>query len=283
VALTHTGGVISAQYNGLNYPVTTVEYLVVAGGGGGAYGGNPGGGGGAGGLLTATGYAVTIGSTITITVGAGGPGFWAGVAYNGSNSVFGNITALGGGVGNGALTGGSGGGGLYNTNGSSGTPGQGNNGGNGSSTNPNYGGGGGGGAGSAGLNAASPIWAGDGGAGLVSSITGSPVQYAGGGGGGGYNAARASLGGGGGGGNGINLSNTYQPGYSGVANTGGGGGGIGAGGGTTPTGGAGGSGIVVIRYPAYQVQATSTTGSPTTYIAGPYRVYIFYASGTITF
>jgi hypothetical protein len=31
------------------------------------------------------------------------------------------------------------------------------------------------------------------------------------------------------------------------------------------------------------VQATSTTGSPTTYIAGPYRVYVFYASGTITF
>jgi hypothetical protein len=29
--------------------------------------------------------------------------------------------------------------------------------------------------------------------------------------------------------------------------------------------------------------AASTTGSPTTYIAGPYRIYIFYASGTITF
>jgi hypothetical protein len=67
-----------------------------------------------------------------------------------------------------------------------------------------------------------------------------------------------------------------------LANTGGGGGGGGwiSGG---DSGGAGGSGIVVIRYPAYQAPATSTTGSPTTYIAGPYRVYMFYASGTITF
>ena len=48
MSLTHIGGVISAQYNGLNYPVTTVEYLVVAGGGSG--GGYWAGGGGAGGL-----------------------------------------------------------------------------------------------------------------------------------------------------------------------------------------------------------------------------------------
>ena len=38
MSLTHIGGVISAQYNGLNYPVTTVEYLVVAGGGNGVGG-----------------------------------------------------------------------------------------------------------------------------------------------------------------------------------------------------------------------------------------------------
>ena len=51
--LNFPGGSQGAQYNGLNYPVQTVEYLVVAGGGG---GGNPNnaGGGGAGGLLTAT-------------------------------------------------------------------------------------------------------------------------------------------------------------------------------------------------------------------------------------
>jgi hypothetical protein len=67
-----------------------------------------------------------------------------------------------------------------------------------------------------------------------------------------------------------------------VPNTGGGagGGGYGAAGSQSPNGG---SGIVVIRYPSYLSQATSTTGSPTTYIAGPYRVYVFYASGTITF
>jgi hypothetical protein len=40
---------------------------------------------------------------------------------------------------------------------------------------------------------------------------------------------------------------------------------------------------VVIRYPSYLSQATSTTGSPTYYQAGGYNVYIFYASGTITF
>ena len=67
-----TGGILSSSLTGLNYPVTTVEYLVVAGGGGGGtpgYNANTGGGGGAGGFLTATGYAITLGSTITVTVG----------------------------------------------------------------------------------------------------------------------------------------------------------------------------------------------------------------------
>jgi hypothetical protein len=48
-------------------------------------------------------------------------------------------------------------------------------------------------------------------------------------------------------------------------------------------GAGGGSGIVVIRYPSYLSQATSTTGSPTYYQALGYNVYVFYASGTITF
>ena len=43
----YTGGILSAALTGLNYPVTTVEYLVVAGGGAG--GSSKGGGGGAGG------------------------------------------------------------------------------------------------------------------------------------------------------------------------------------------------------------------------------------------
>jgi hypothetical protein len=73
---------------------------------------------------------------------------------------------------------------------------------------------------------------------------------------------------------------------NGLANTGGGGGGCGGGDGATSAtsyGAAGGSGIVVLRYPAYLSPAASTTGNPTTYIAGAWRVYIFNASGTITF
>jgi hypothetical protein len=87
MSLTKVGGILSASLTGINYPVTSVEYLVVAGGGGG--GSDGGAGGGAGGLLTATGLAVTIGSSITVTVGAGGVGGTGnGSGVNGSNSVF---------------------------------------------------------------------------------------------------------------------------------------------------------------------------------------------------
>jgi hypothetical protein len=48
-------------------------------------------------------------------------------------------------------------------------------------------------------------------------------------------------------------------------------------------GGAGGSGIVIIRYPSYLAPATSTTGSPETYVTGAWRVYKWVTSGTITF
>jgi hypothetical protein len=69
-----------------------------------------------------------------------------------------------------------------------------------------------------------------------------------------------------------------------LANTGGGGG---AGAFISVTvsqpGAAGGSGIVVIRYPSYLTQATSTTGSPTYYQSVGYNVYVFNSSGTITF
>jgi hypothetical protein len=71
---------------------------------------------------------------------------------------------------------------------------------------------------------------------------------------------------------------------SGFPNTGGGGGGGVANSTTTGVAAApGGSGIVVIRYPSYLAPAKSTTGGPQTYIAGAWRVYVFTASGTITF
>jgi hypothetical protein len=46
--------------------------------------------------------------------------------------------------------------------------------------------------------------------------------------------------------------------------------------------GAGGSGIVVIRYPAYLAPAPTAVGA-NTYISGPYRVYVWVSSGSITF
>ena len=79
---------------------------------------------------------------------------------------------------------------------------------------------------------------------------------------------------------------TYAPTFVESLDVAGGGGGSG---GSRDTGanavssGAGGSGIVVIRYPSYLAPATATTGSPDTYIAGAWRVYVFTANGTITF
>ena len=68
----------------------------------------------------------------------------------------------------------------------------------------------------------------------------------------------------------------------GLPNTGGGGGG-GNGYNGYNNAATGGSGIVVIRYPSYQSAAKVTTGGPKTYVSGPWRVYVFTASGTITF
>jgi hypothetical protein len=153
----------------------------------------------------------------------------------------------------------------------------GNNGGNGGYIAPSYMGGGGGGAGSVGLNLASGQ-AGCGGTGIASSISGAQVFYAGGGGA----STSASVTGNGlgaaGGGNGA-CSNNIQA-TAGLNNTGSGGG---AGQGPNTPAGNGGSGIVILRYPSYLAPATSTTGSPETYIAGAWRVYKFIASGTITF
>ncbi len=235
-----------------------VSYLVVAGGGGGGRTSNTtrnrsSGGGGAGGMRTGS-LAVSPAS-YTITIGSGGAGSTDvnSKGANGSNSIFGSVTATSGGGGGsstveeGAAGGsGGGGGGGGGDVGGAGTSGQGNNGGAGCSAcaSSTEGGGGGGGAGAVG-GAGTSIAGGNGGAGSASSISGSSVTYAGGGGGGTYGSSGAGSGGAGGGGAGGNPNNN---GTDGTVNTGGGGGGSGGSNGASGNGGAGGSGIVIISY-----------------------------------
>lgn len=222
--------------------VNEIEVLVVAGGGGGgAVNGYTLGGGGAGGLIYNSKFAVVPGTSYTVTVGQGGA-----INTNGSNSVFGSLTAIGGGAGSigtaGGSNGGSGGGGGNGAGaGGSGTAGQGFAGGRGEGSDPR--GGGGGGAGGPGSNSPGNNWGGGGGPGLNFSITGTPTWYAGGGGGGsGSNVgSKGGMGGIGGGGKGESADSGDAT--SGTASTGGGGGGA-----FQLGGGSGGSGVVVIRY-----------------------------------
>ncbi|GEM_PF-1427023 len=257
----------------------TVRALVVGGGGSG--GGSTAGGGGAGGLVYNAAYAVTA-QAYTVTVGNGGAQAGSATAgVTGQNSVFGSITAYGGGgggytnasAGGPGLHGGSGGGGaVYSIYGpyaaGTGTAGQGNNG--GTWGTDNYPGGGGGGAGGTG-GAPTGSQSGNGGTGIVNPIAGSTVgqningaYYLAGGGGGGSGSAGGNGGNGGGGGG---TSSGYA-GTAGTANTGGGGGGgylycCGL-------GGAGGSGVVVIAYPiVYTIRDRSGSGNTGTAIGGP--------------
>ena len=233
-----------------------VEYLDVAGGGsGGAEAG-----GGAGGLLQGI-VPITTGSPITVTIGGGGA-----PVTSGQNSVFGSITAIGGGRGAGGGvaggTGGSGGGASSNYislgggSGGQGIVGQGNAGGYGSNAVFNTTGGGGG-AGTIGIDAKSAS-AGAGGAGIASTINGTVTTYAGGGGGGAYTALAGIGGVGGGGTGGTGAGN----GTNGSANTGGGGGGAWA------TGGTGGSGIAIISYSDTYNAPTTLTGTYTASTSG---------------
>jgi hypothetical protein len=236
-----------------------VDYLVVAGGGG-AYVG----GGGGGGLLQGN-IPVSVGSAITVTVGAGG----ANNTSPGGNSVFGVITALGGGASAASsFSGGSGAGGNHATTltGGQGTFGQGNAGGNNTSGTTH--GAGGGGAGTPGLNS-NASGGGNGGAGIASDISGTRRTYSGGGGGSG--SGTQGLGGAGGGGTAYSDA-TGGP-NSGTANTGGG-----CGGTYAVAGGAGGSGIVILSYPDIYAAAASTTGSPTVSTSGSGSI-IFDGSG----
>lgn len=266
-------------------PQATVQALVVAGGGGGGGGNNAGGGGGAGGLIYNSSYVVAAGP-VTVTVESGGTGgtMNADTATNGGNSVFGSLTAVGGGRGAYAspsnpagFVGGSGGGGGAYISGSPlgglGISGQGNSGGNGYvlGTYTYTTSGGGGGAGGVGGNGAAI--AGVGGVGVQYSISGTATYYAGGGGGGSWNGyGTSNVGGLGGGGNGGQSSSAT----AGTANTGGGGGGAGY---PATTAGNGGSGVVIISYPTGSLSAS---GGNSIYASGLNTVHVFTGGGTFT-
>jgi len=218
-------------------------------------------------------YPITVGGGGAATPVPAAPGpSPANVGNPGNQSIFSTITSTGGGGGGGhnncgplystGRPGGSGGGARSSNpfaQGGSGntppvSPPQGNNGGTGNPQ-PDLGGGGSGGGGAvcAGqpnqINPGSGVRdsGGNGGAGVTSCITASPVGY-GGGGGGGAGGSPGALGGIGtqGGGSGSNSPGTPGTGCgtAGTANTGGGGGG----GHDNVKGQGGGSGIVIIRY-----------------------------------
>ena len=249
--------------------ISSAEALIVAGGGGGGM--DMGGGGGGGGVIAGT-YSFG-GTTINVTVGAGGSGAPAGGtngqnsghnfninASSGANSTLqyegGTLTAVGGGYGGTSYwtsplggqggSGGSGGGAAgYNAGTSgkngSGTAGQGNAGASGSGHHVS---GGGGGAGAPG-NTARSNGGSSGGAGVENCILGSCYYWGGGGGGAGftYTGGNGGIGGGGGGAVG---TTTGGAGYN--NGSAGGGGGTGGwaqtpgGNGGTNTGGGGGGG-----------------------------------------
>ena len=253
-------------------PQTGMAKILVVGGGGGG-GGRSGAGGGGGGVVYVESYPVVAGQTYEVQVGSGGAG-GSGITGSGkntkggsdddpgkagSNSVFQDLIALGGGGGGsswheGGYPGGSGGGGKYGhvggaalqsaQSGLSGEYGHGFAGGSGTSGSWNAGGGGG--AGSVGVSGTSSV-CGNGGDGFTSDITGETVTYGGGGGGGSHNPACSSGGEGGAGGGGKNgMPGAKDSGENGIDGLGGGGGG----GSTTShhggNGGTGGSGAVAI-------------------------------------
>ena len=207
--------------------ITVVSYLVVGGGGGAGNGYDNGGGGGAGGGMVRSGVAYVVpGTSYTITVGAGGAG-GANIRSDrpgaaGTGSMFGSITALGGGGGKGSRTIPYTGAGVQQVLDPPAAP----TGGSGSGS--GAGGKGGGGSGGNG-SANSGSTGGSGGIGLSSAITGSSVTY--GAGGSGANSGSSN--------GGTNL---------GASNSGTGGNGGGAGSGASVGGGNGQAGIVVLTY-----------------------------------
>lgn len=242
----------------INSGYGTVDYLIIAGGGagGGVSATTPaGGGGGAGGVIQ--GSVNLNAGTYSIVIGSGGSKSTT-TPSNGSDSIFNNLTAIGGGRGGswggvGQLPGGSSGGQAYTHTLASPVPGQGYSGGyaagTGNGSEP-YTAGGGGGAGGPGGNAGAS--GGNGGNGITTTITGTSVNYAAGGSGGGTSRS---------GGNntagtvmqnsgaGIGGNSSVLSGSDASSNSGSGGGGVGGHpSAQTANGGNGGSGIVILKY-----------------------------------
>lgn len=236
-----------------------LDVFLVGGGGGGGF--NGGGGGGGGRIVRSSGYTVTPGSTVSVTIGNGGGGGTSGSTTGGTgqSTVFGALTATGGNGGTGA--GGTGGTSSINayssiTNTTGGAGGSGGGGGGASPAgNGNAQSAGGGGANGYFFN--NTWWAGGGGGGCPTFTQSTPRPF---------NGAPGGVGGGGAGG-GDDNSGTGVAGSAGTANTGGGGGGGAAAGtsvrqtaGSFPSytfsytpkgggnGGAGGSGYAFVTY-----------------------------------
>ena len=245
----------AVQVSTVKRNLAMTDYLVVGGGGGG--GNAMGGGGGGGGVTNATGIARALlseGDTFTVSVGAGGAGA-SGYNSKGANGkatsfTFADISvSVAGGGGGGSwfntagADGASGGGGTQSSAGGAGIDGIGYAGATGVAS--SRAGGGGGGAGHEGYQYTdSPARAGNGGEGIVSSITGEAVYY-GGGGGGGADSCDPGLGGLGGGGDGKKKA-VGQPGADGFGGGGGGGSWLGVNTDSRNCGGKGGSGTVIL-------------------------------------
>ena len=233
-----------------------VDALIVAGGGGGGSGNPDRGGGGAGGVILRQGYYLDT-QSYSVTLGDGAEGGNNNNPNNGGDSVFGSLTALGGGSadgfgdGNSGGSGGAGGGGGAGgaaTQPSSSLTGFGNSGGSGSrelNDDGSNAAGGGGGAGGPGQDGSSDNGsdgpAGNGGPGIY---IGNLFPSAGvngfiaGGGGGSSSSGPNGFGGVGGGTDGAGRGTADDA----PSNTGSGAGGA-------ENGGRGGSGIVIVRYP----------------------------------
>lgn len=268
-----------------NNMALAAKVFVVAGGGAGGLCS----GGGAGGHIYDSNHSITA-KTYYVVVGAGGaqtPASNTGAGADGQNSVFDNLTAIGGGGGGGGAAGyrngrngGCGGGSGGNDGGESYTGGTGSQGYNGGNTNaagcsPS---GAGGGAGAVGGNNATA-----GGIGIANPITGSTAghlvsgtyYFCGGGGGGSWCAGGGAGGYGGGGQGGAGASN--YAGVDGLPNTGGGGGG---GYSTAAAGRGGGSGIVIISYVTADFGGVTITGATNTkVVSGSDTICTFNESG----